>query len=162
MSGTTSVPRPVFTDRGFQVPTEAAVLAGVQADLNASLGGNLNPALETPQGQIATTETAIISDQNDLFLLLTQNVDPAYSTGRMQDGIARIYYLSRYPALSTVVNATCIGLVDVVIPIGARAKALDGNVYTATASGKIAHDGSVVLPFACSVAGPIPCTRRPA
>jgi hypothetical protein len=130
----------------------------VQDDLNAALGGNLNPALETPQGQIATTETAIISDQNDLFLLLTQNVDPAYSTGRMQDGIARIYFLSRYPALPTVVNATCIGLVDVTIPIGAQAKALDGNIYTATATGKIAHDGTVVLPFACSVTGPIACT----
>jgi Baseplate J-like protein len=157
VSGTSSVPRPTFGPTGFIIPTEAQILAGVQADINAAFGGNLNPALETPQGQLATTETAIIADQNDQFLLLTQMVDPAYSAGRFQDGIGRIYFMERYPALPTVVQGTCRGLQGVVIPAGALALANDGNFYNATAAGVIGPDGTVTLPFQCNVTGPIAC-----
>ena len=157
MSGTTSVPRPTFSDKGFVVPPQQAILLGVLADLQAAFGGNLNPALETPQGQIASTETAIISDTNDTFLLLTQNVDPAYSSGRMQDGIGRIYFMERYPALPTAVQATCRGLQGVKIPAGVLAKAIDGSYYTATGAGTIGADGTVVIPFQCNTTGPIAC-----
>jgi hypothetical protein len=157
VSGTTSVPRPRWTDTGFLLPTEQDILKGVRADLNACFGGALNPALETPQGQLATTEAAIISDKNDQFLLLTQNVDPAYSQGRMQDGIGRIYFLTRYPALPTTVQATCIGLQGVVIPVGVMALAKDGNFYTSTAQGVIGADGTATVPFECNVMGPISC-----
>ena len=157
MSGTTNVPRPRWTDTGFILPSEQEILRGVRVDLNACFGGDLNPALETPQGQLATTETAIISDKNDQFLLLTQNVDPAYSSGRMQDGIGRIYFLTRYPAMPTIVQATCTGLRDVVIPIGVMARAKDNNFYTAIAQGVIGADGTVDIPFECNVMGPIPC-----
>ena len=157
MSGTTSVPRPVFTDKGFQVQPQSKIIAGVLADLQAAFGGNLNPALETPQGQIASTETAIIWDTQMAFSLLTQNVDPAYSSGRMQDGIGRIYFMQRYPARPTTVQATCRGLQGVNIPAGVLAKAIDGNYYTATAAGTIGADGTVVIPFQCNTAGPIAC-----
>lgn len=157
MSGTTNVPRPTWTDTGFLLPTEQQIIAGVRLDLNACFGGSLNPALETPQGQLATTAAAIISDKNDQFLLLTQNVDPAYSQGRMQDGIGRIYFLTRYPALPTVVQATCTGLPTVKIPVGVMAKAKDNNYYTATSAGTIGPDGTVTIPFECNVNGPIAC-----
>ena len=157
MSGTTNVPRPQWTDSGFILPTEQEILQGVRIDLNACFGGGLNPALETPQGQLATTEAAIISDKNDQFLLLTQNVDPAYSSGRMQDGIGRIYFLTRYPALPTVAQATCTGLQGVVIPVGSMARANDNNFYTAIAQGVIGADGTVTIPFECNVMGPISC-----
>ena len=158
MSGTTSVPFPAFDTLGFRVPVESLILQGVFADLQSCFGGGLNPNLETPQGQLATTATAIIADNNDQFLLLTQNMDPAYSSGRMQDGIARIYFLTRYPARATVVSATCTGLPGVVIPAGvAQAIATDGNYYTAIASGTISGDGTCIVPFQCTANGPIAC-----
>jgi len=156
-SGTTSVPTSTFTATGFQAPAESAILAGVQADMAAAFGGNLNPALETPQGQLASSLTAIVGDCNDQFLYYTQQVDPAYASGRMQDGIARIYFITRNPALATTVQATCTGLSGVAIPTGAVAQATDGNLYTCTGGGNIGLNGSVTLPFACSVTGPIAC-----
>jgi hypothetical protein len=147
----------VFGDKGFQVQPQAKILAGVLADLQAAFGGNLNPALETPQGQLASTETAIISDTQDQFVLLTQNVDPAYASGRMQDGIGRIYFMERYPARPTTVQATCRGLQGVKIPAGVLAKAIDGNFYTSTADGTIGVSGTVVIPFQCNTTGPIAC-----
>jgi hypothetical protein len=133
------------------------VLAGAMADVNAAFGGTLNMALETPQGQLASSLAAIISDCNNQFLSLSYRVDPAYADGTFQDAIARIYFLTRNPAQSTVVQATCSGLAGVVIPVGAVATAEDGNTYLATSAGTISAGGSVVVPFACETTGPITC-----
>ena len=54
----TSVPTATFGPQGFVAPAEADILAGVQADFTTAFGGNLNPALNTPQGQIASSMTA--------------------------------------------------------------------------------------------------------
>ena len=156
MAVTSNVPRPTFGPQGFSAPTEAQVMAGVQADLNAAFGGNLDPDLSTPQGQLAMTETAVIGDKNASFLYFTQQVDPALNEGRMQDAIGRIYYMERIPGAPTVVQATCSGLDGVTIPVGAVARAQDGNLYVCTLAGTITG-GSVVLPFSCSVNGPITC-----
>jgi hypothetical protein len=157
MSGTTSVPSPSFGDNGFIVPAEEDVLTGVQADMNAALGGNVNPALETPQGQLASSFTAVIADKNDQFLLLTQGVDPKYASGRMQDGIARIYFIERKPAVPTSVLALCTGISGVKIPSRSLARATDGNTYACVSGGTIGTDGTVVLSFECTTTGPIDC-----
>lgn len=154
---TTNVPAPVFGPTGFVPPLESAVLAGVQSDQNTAFGGNLNPSLTTPQGQLAQSETAIIGDKNDQFLQLVNNMDPAFSSGRMQDGIARIYYLTRIPASSTVVTARCFGLAGTVIPINAAALDQGGNVYLCTVAGTIPITGYIDLTFACTSTGPIAC-----
>lgn len=154
---TTNVPRPSFTDKGFVAPLESALLTGTQADLNAAFGGNLNPALNAPQGQIATSEAAIIADKDAQFLALANGVDPAYASGRMQDGIGRIYYITRIAAASTVVTARCTGGVGVIIPIGAQAVDQGGNVYLCTQSGTIPVSGYIDLSFACQITGAISC-----
>jgi hypothetical protein len=43
------------------------------------------------------------------------------------------------------------------IPVGALIQAADGNIYVCQAPGTIPTSGSVVLPFACVVNGPIAC-----
>ena len=155
---TTNVPIVVFGPNGFIAPTESAILDGIIADWQAAFGGTLNfENLETPQGQIVTSETAIIGNANDTFVYFTNQVDPAFATGRMQDAIARIYFIERIPAQPTVVQALCVGLVGVVIPVGAAAQASDGNTYTATQAGTIPISGSITLPFSCNVVGPIAC-----
>lgn len=153
-----SVPTPVFGAQGFTAPTDSAILAGVQADQASALGGNLNPGLTTPQGQLASSETAIISECYGLFCAMAQNVDPAYASGRMQDAIGRIWYLTRIPAASTVVTATCSGLTGTVIPINAKAIDVSGNIYLCTETGTIPVSGSIALTFACQTTGPNICT----
>lgn len=154
---TTNVPQPSFGDRGFVAPLESAILAGTQADFNAAFGGDLNPALNTPQGQLATSEAAIVADKDAQFLALANGVDPAYASGRMQDAIGRIYYITRIPAASTAVTVRCTGGVGVVIPLGAQASDQDGNVYLCTQSGAIPVAGYIDLTFACKTTGPIAC-----
>lgn len=157
MVDTTNVPPPQWTNTGFLIPSAAEVLAGVTEDINEAFGGGLNPALDTPQGQLATSETAVIDEVNATFLKFTNQVDPAFATGRMQDAIARIYFIERNPSQPTVVLALCNGLQGVSIPTGSLALAADGNQYLCTEDGVIGADGTVTLPFECTVVGPIPC-----
>ncbi|QCE32928.1 hypothetical protein FAI41_04590 [Acetobacteraceae bacterium] len=100
----TYTPTPSLSEAGFSVPDPQEILTGVQADLNQAFGGNLNPALNTPQGQLALSQTAILSDFSDAMLEIFNGIDPAFSSGRMQDALGRIYFLERLPATPTIVQ----------------------------------------------------------
>ena len=154
---TTNVPGLTFGSTGFVAPSASAILTGVQADFQMAFGGDLNPALNTSQGQIASSLTAVIANADQSFMFISQMMDPAYSYGRWQDGIARIYFLERNPALPTVVAALCTGLAGTVIPQDAQALASDGNRYSCTDGGVIPIGGSITLSFACATVGPITC-----
>jgi hypothetical protein len=153
----TNVPSIVFGPRGYVVPTEASVLAGAFADIISAFGGNLNPSLSTPQGQLATSEAAIIGNVNGTFVFMSNQFNPAFAVGRWQDGLANIYFITRNPALPTVVQATCGGAVGVVIPKGSLAQTADGVVYISDDDGTIGSDGTVVIEFSCSSPGPLAC-----
>lgn len=161
MTVTTNVPGLTFTDRGFEAPSEASVLAGVQTDINAAFNGDVNPALNTPQGQLATSTTAVIGEKNSSLVNLFNQFDPAYASGRAQDALGRIYFISRNPAQPTVVEALCTGGQGVIIPAGATARAADGLIYTCTDGTDpvtgIPATGNITLTFACNTNGPIAC-----
>lgn len=156
----TFVPPPVFSATGFVAPAESAILAGVQADINAAFGGKLNPALNAPQGQIASSETAIIGNANDTFVAMANGVDPAFATGRMQDAIGRIYFLKRLPDQSTVTQVACTGLVNTPIPTDSLLMAADGNLYYCVSGGTIPAAGTITLEFACQTTGAIACAAQ--
>lgn len=157
MSGSTSVPLPTFGPNGFVAPEPAAVLQGLLADMDAAMGGGLNTALETPQGQLCSSLAAIIADAMAQFCLLANSVDPAYAAGRMQDAIGRIYFIERIAGQPTVVSATCGGQVGATIPTGALARAQDGRIYACLADVTITSAGTVDASFACQELGPIAC-----
>lgn len=154
---TSSVPKITFTSTGIILPAETDILAAVQADMNSAFGGGLNPALETPQGQLASSQTAIIGDKNNEFAFVVNQVDPQFAEGRFQDAIGRIYFLNRHPATSTAVTCTLIGVVGTVIPLGTLAKDTSGNIYAITAAATISATGSVDAVFQNVKTGPIPC-----
>ena len=151
----TNVPQPVFGPTGFVAPSTAVVLAGVQADINAAFGNNLNYQLTTPQGQLASSQSALIVNTNQIFVYYTNQVDPAFSSGRMQDAIGRIYNIERLPALPTVLQVACSGLQGVVIPLTAIITDGGGNLYQCTEVGTIPGGGSITLSFAALVPGPL-------
>lgn len=153
----TNVPDIIFGPNGPQAPSTAEILQGVQEDINTAFGGSLNPALNTPQGQLATSEAAVVAEVYSSMVFLTNMFDPAFAFGRYQDALGRIYFLERNPAQPTTVQATCSGLEGVSIPVGALAIATDGNQYVCTEAGTISSEGTVTLPFQCAVTGPIPC-----
>ena len=149
-----------FTENGPVVPDTETVRAAIEKDWQAAFNNrlNLNPA--TPQGQLITSETAIVQDKNSQLLFLANMFNPKTSEGIYQDALAQIYFLTRHPARPTVVPCLCTGLPGTVIPgIGSDAPALakdaDGNILVCQTGGTIPQSGSITLDFACQVAGPI-------
>ena len=163
----TNVPSPSFSATGFQVASTPAILTGVQADWQAAYSTTYNVTLNfdltTPQGQITSSEAAIIANAQQTFALYTQLVDPAYSFGRMQDAIGRIYLLTRNPAEPTTLQVNCTGGgsgVAITLPNGTSpAYIVDnaGNIYALTSAVTLPSGGGTVLgTFACTVPGPVP------
>lgn len=157
MSTSSAVPQIQFTPQGPIVPSDADILAGVQIDINYAFGGGVNPALNTPQGQIASSTAAIISDKDSEILEICNQVDPQYSTGRFQDGIGRIYFMTRLPATSTAVSCVLTGLVGTVIPAGTLAQDTSGNTYSLTGAVTIGSGGSALSSWQNVASGPIAC-----
>lgn len=155
MTTGTNVPAIQFTSVGFVAPSGPAVLAGVQMDINSAYGRNFNFGLTTPQGQLSSSWGAIIVNANSIFTYYAQQVDPAYSSGRFQDAIGRIYFLERNPSLPTVLQISCAGELNVPIPVGAQlVDRTTGAIYQATQAGVIPAIGAVTLSFAAVVPGP--------
>lgn len=155
---TTSVPAIVWNPAtGPDLPVESDILNGVLSDYNTAFGYTLNPALETPQGQLASSLSAIIGDCNSQWAYLINQIDPATSDGMMQDAIGRIYYIARDPAEATAVQCLCVGLPGTPIPVGAQIADNSGNVYSCVQAGEIAGNGNITLQFQNNVYGPIPC-----
>lgn len=151
-----AVPQPSFTDQGFVAPAESAILAGVTADIDAAFGGGMNPALNTPQGQLASSETAAIAAVNDVVLHALSQFDPQFATGRAQDALGRIYFLERNPAQPSTVQAQCLGALGVQINAFQQSfQDTAGNVWVCQASGTFTASGIQVLPFACLTGGPV-------
>src|SRR3954468_17682965 len=122
MPATSSVPPLVFTPGGVVAPSSADILAGALADTNAAFGGKMNTAdLETPQGQLASSLSAIVEDKNADILEVVAGVDPAFSSGRFQDALGRIYFMDRQPATPTIVTVTASGAPNTPIPAGSLA-----------------------------------------
>jgi len=157
MAYLSSVPKLQFTAAGLIVPTETDILAGVQSDIDAAFGGGLNQSLETPQGQLASSQSAAIADKNAEIALITNQIDPKYADGRFQDAIARIYFLTRKPATSTAVQCTLGGLAGTTVPAGTLAKDTSGNTYILAGTATIGAASTVVAEFQNISAGPTPC-----
>jgi uncharacterized phage protein gp47/JayE len=154
---TTNVPPLQFTPEGLIVPQESAVLAGVQQDIDTAFGGGVNPALETPQGQLASSTSAIIGNNNGAIAELVNQMNPDTATGIYQDALGRIYFIDRSPGAPTAVECDCIGAFGVVIPVGAQAQDTSGNLYQCVDGGIIPVSGTITLTFANILDGPIPC-----
>ena len=153
----TNVPGITIGPNGVIIPPDSAIVAGATADINQAFNGNLNPSSTTPQGQLAITLSAIISDKNTQLLTQTNLCDPAFSSGRMQDGIGRIYFIDRIPAQSTVVTCQVSGEVNTPIPAGTYAVDTSNNLYVSLTAATIDATGTINIDFAAVVVGPNPC-----
>ena len=158
--GTTNTPSISWGPLGPQAPSGPAILAGVQADYNVAFSVSFNWAGSTPQGQLASSQSAALNYYNQVMVFYATQSDPAFAQGRMQDAIARIYFLTRNPPEATVLQVSCSGS-QVTIPAGPSSFGTItdafGNLYQCTGAAALPPGGgSITLSFACTVPGPVP------
>jgi len=154
---TTNVPQITWVNGSPVLPAELDILAGVQADINAAFGGGVNPSLQTPQGQIAMSETALIGNKNNEIAYIANQVNPSMASGIWQDAIGEIYFIYRIPGAGTVVSAVCNGAVGTVIPVGSVAQDTSGYLYSSTETVTIPASGSITVQFQNQTQGAIAC-----
>lgn len=151
-----NVPSLVITQEGVSVPEAINVRIGVLADMNEAFGGDLDVSTpSTPQAKLADSLTDNIATSNANIAFYVSQVDPANAQGRMQDGIARIYFLDRKGATSSVVQALCTGQPGVTLAAGALAQDGNGNLWQSTGDAIFSAGGTVTTQFACLVSGPV-------
>lgn len=151
-----SVPPLEITPLGVVAPQAVDIRAGVLADENEAFGGDLDIVTpSTPQAHLADNLTANILDANALIAFVLAMVDPATSEGRWQDGIGRIYFLSRNGATASVVNAQCVGQTGATLNAGALAQDANGNLWQSTGAVTFTGGGAASVQFACLTLGPV-------
>lgn len=160
----TSVPQPEFSDAGVLLPDEADILNGVITDDNAAFGNalsyyNADGTLAQSRActQMAITKAAVINYAFGFLAYLANSFDPAVASGRMQDAIASINFLTRKTANFTSVTCTLTGATGTRIPAGTQAQDTAGNTYTNAGTVTIGSSGTVQATFNCTTAGPIEC-----
>ena len=158
MSFTSNVPSIQFTATGLVLPLEADILNGAFADIQTAIGGNESTSLSSPQGQWAQSLTAIIGDKNDQIAYICNQVDPNNASGRMQDAVGYIYFMTRIAGSGTLVNVVCSGVPGYSIPAGAILQdSVTKYNYASTTGGTFNSSGQVTIPFQCLTQGPIAC-----
>lgn len=151
----TSVPPITWLPTGLSLPLESNILAGIFADMNTVFGGDMSQSLSSPQGQLAQAFATIVGFKNSDIAYVASQVDPDNAEGRFQDAIGRIYFLQRISGSGTIVQCTCVGLVNTLIPQGSLVRDNAGYIYASTADATIPASGSVVITFQCLTQGPI-------
>lgn len=151
-----TIPNIQFTAQGIDAPSREAVTAGLWALMRQAFGPNITQDARTPQGQLVTSLTAVITDRDSQFIELANNFDPRYSFGKFQEALGAIYFLSRSEATRSVVTLEFTGLAGSVVPIGAQVQDDNGNIWETTEAGAVSvATGTVTLLARAQVPGPI-------
>lgn len=145
----------IVTEKGIVAPTTQEVYEGLWGLMKSIFGEELTVKDSTPQGQLVTTLTAILTDKNNQIIQLANQFDPRYANGVYQDALAYIYFISRKQATRSTVTLTFNGLSGVVIPKGYRVIDLNKNVWETTNATAIGSNGFAKANAECMTAGVI-------
>ena len=115
----------------------------------------LNTEPESPAGQIIDSISALVTAKDSEFLSLANQFNPLTADGRIQDALAKIYFITRKIAEPTVVTCQCTGLQGTVIPAGAIIQNTDGYRLNSVGESVIPESNVVTVEFTLEQSGPI-------
>lgn len=147
------IPPVEITPKGILAPTTQEVTAGLWQLMRGCFGDNINTDADTPQGQLVTTLTAIITDERNFMIGLLNSFDPRYASGTMQDAIGYIYFLQRKQATRSVAELTFTGLSGMTVPAGFEVQDEQGRTWFTNAEDTIKSTGTVTVNASCADAG---------
>lgn len=149
------IPRIQFTNNGMVPPTRQEMSAALWQMFADAFGADLNRDARTPQGQLVTSLTAALMDNNDAMIELGNQFDPRFATGIWQEALGAIYFTSRQGETSSVAMLSFIGLPGVVIPDGFIVIDDAGNEWATNGQLTIGAGGTGMVEAKCLTPGPI-------
>lgn len=141
-----------FTENGLVAPTREEIAAGLWDIMRDAFGSDLNEDARTPQGQLVTSLTAVIEDQNNAMIELGNNFDPRYAFGQFQEALGAIYFLQRKLATRSVAQLEFVGLPGVGIPQGFLIVDDAGFEWEVLVASSV---GAGLVNAACTTSGPV-------
>lgn len=151
-----TIPSVQITPEGYRAPTREEVTAGLWRMMSDAFGNDINQDARTPQGQLVTSLTAACMDKDAQFIELANNFDPRFATGKFQEALGAIYFLTRATATHSVVRIEFTGLAGTVVPVGQQVQDENGNIWETTESGEVAvSTGTIELWARAMEPGPI-------
>lgn len=151
-----------ITDQGPIVSDTAEVKEEVTEVFRTALGQEMNVNDNTPQGQLITSLTNIITDKDAALLFIMNMIDPRTASGKWQEAIGEIYFVTRNGETYTVVDVVCRGAAGTYIPGRGNAqgaalvRSTNNDIFICDAGGTIGADSTVTLSFTAQESGPVP------
>lgn len=117
---------------------------------------DLNTDPETPQGQVIDSQTAAIHQKDVELAFLAQQFNPQTASGRWQDSLAKIYFISRKPAINSTCVCTLTGINGTTVTAGALIRSsYDQTLWSLNKDATIGSDGTTTAIFTCQSEGAI-------
>ena len=117
---------------------------------------DLNTDPETPQGQLIDSQTAAIHQKDTELAFLANQFNPQTASGRWQDALAKIYFLSRKPAINSTAVCTLTGMNGTTVTAGALIRSsYDSTLWILNKDAVIGENGTVTAVFTCQTEGAI-------
>lgn len=143
-------------DRQGITPTD---LTGYRALLDQAfrdaLGGDLNLASETPQGQLSGTLSLRDTQNDQLATYVAGGMNKNTAVGRQLDDFGTLFDLRRIRATRSEVTAALTGTPETEIPAGRRARATTGALFFLVDPVTIGGGGTVNGLFRAIERGPV-------
>lgn len=147
-------------DTGFEVTETSDLRETIAGQWQNAFKENGKPLLnvdpETPQGQIIDSQVASVAQKDAEVLYLAQQFDPRTAEGRFQDALAKIYFLTRKPAINSSALCTLTGRAGTQVPAGALIQStVDDTQWSLNEDATITGNGTVQARFTCLTGGEI-------
>lgn len=146
------IPTIQITDVGLVAPTRDAITAALWDIMLGAFGSDLNQDARTPQGQLVTSLTEAIDNQNSGMIALGNNFDARYAVGQFQEALGAVYFLTRKLATQSVAMLSFIGTSSAPIPQGFLLVDDAGFEWSTISASSI---GAGLVAATCTTPGPI-------
>jgi uncharacterized phage protein gp47/JayE len=149
-----------ITPSGITISDTSEVRERIVAGFKTIWGNDLDVSPETPQGQLIDSITAIIDDKNAQLMFTLNQFDPEKNEGIWQEGIGKIYFITRKQGARTTVPCLITGIVGTTLPAGAKAMDRMGRIYELVDALEITVPSPIEATFAATEPGPVQCPRN--
>lgn len=145
---------------GFSVSEVDSLRESVAQDWINAMKENDRPDLnvdpETPQGQLIDSEVAAIHQKDTELAFLANQFNPKTASGIWQDALAKIYFITRKPAINSTAICTLTGIEGTVISEGTQIRSsYDNSLWSLNETVTIGTNGTVQGTFTCQKEGSI-------
>ncbi len=139
---------------GLKIPSTDEVRSSVEEMFQEVFGTDIVLTPSSPQGQLITSLTAIITDKNEQMLKLANQFNPLTATGIFQEALGKLYFLERKTATPTIATCLCTGLNGTIIKEGSIIEDVQGIRYKSSQNATITNN-SIEVTFICEEEGEI-------